>query len=155
MIEVSAGRVRFGRPAARSAVRRGAQCLDRARVPLAAGLDSGKTLAEKLADGDVEIGPAVRIGRFCEIHPGVRISESNLDDDIEVHRDAVIERSQIRDGAIVGPHAYLREAVIGSMSEIRSEPFHPTTIDGMVALGDEVTVYAGVHIERTSPSTRG
>jgi len=109
---------------------------------------SGKTLAEKLSDGDVEIGPAVRIGRFCEIHPGVRISESNLDDDIEVHRDAVIERSQIRDGAIVGPHAYLREAVIGSMTEIRSEPFHPTTIDGMVALGDEVTVYAGVHIER-------
>jgi NDP-sugar pyrophosphorylase family protein len=107
---------------------------------------SGKTLAEKLSDGDVEIGPAVRIGRFCEIHPGVRITESNLDDDIEVHRDAVIERSQIRDGAIIGPHAYVREAVIGSMTEIRSEPFHPTTIEGMVALGDEVTVYAGVHI---------
>jgi NDP-sugar pyrophosphorylase family protein len=107
---------------------------------------SGKTLAEKLSDGDVEIGPAVRIGRFCEIHPGVKIIESNLDDDIEIHRDAVVERSQIRDGAIVGPHAYLREAVIGSMTEIRSEPFHPTTIEGMVALGDEVTVYAGVHI---------
>src|SRR5215212_229363 len=107
---------------------------------------SGKTLAEKLSDGDVEIGPAVRIGRFCEIHPGVRITESNLDDDIEVHRDAVIERSQIRDGAIIGPHAYVREAVIGSMTEIRSEPFHPTTIEGMVALGDEVTDYAGVHI---------
>ena len=108
---------------------------------------SGKTLAEKIADGDVEIGPAVRIGRFCEIHPGVRITDSNLDDDVEVHRDAVIERSSIRDGAIVGAHAYLREAVIGSMTEIRSEPFHPTTIDGRVALGDEVVVYAGVHIE--------
>ena len=33
---------------------------------------SGKTLAEKIAEGSVEIGPAVRIGRFCEIHPGVR-----------------------------------------------------------------------------------
>ena len=32
---------------------------------------SGTTLAEKIADGRVEIGPAVRIGRFCEIHPGV------------------------------------------------------------------------------------
>ena len=87
-----------------------------------------------------------RIGRFCEIHPGVRITESNLDDDIEVHREATIERSQIRDGAIVGAHAHLSEAVIGSMSEIRSEPFHPTTIEGMVALGDEVTVYPGVHL---------
>jgi NDP-sugar pyrophosphorylase family protein len=108
---------------------------------------SGKTLAEKIGDGSVEIGPAVRIGRFCEIHPGVRITESNLDDDIEVHRDATIERSQIRDGAIVGAHATISEAVIGSMSEIRSEPFHPTTVERMVALGDEVTVYSGVHLE--------
>lgn len=107
---------------------------------------SGLTLAEKIAEGIVEIGPAVRIGRYCEIHPGVRIVESNLDDDIEVHRDAVIERSQIRDGAIIGPKARLCEVVVGSMSEIRSEPYHPTTIEGCVALGDEVTVYAGVHL---------
>jgi NDP-sugar pyrophosphorylase family protein len=107
---------------------------------------SGKTLAEKIADGSVEIGPAVRIGRFCEIHPGVRITGSNLDDDIEVHRDALIERSQIRDGAIIGPAAKISDAVIGSMTEVRSEPFHPTTIEGFVALGDEVTVYPGVHL---------
>jgi NDP-sugar pyrophosphorylase family protein len=107
---------------------------------------SGKTLAEKISDGSVEIGPAVRIGRFCEIHPGVRISGSNLDDDIEVQRDALIERSQIRDGAIIGPSARIVEAVIGSMTEVRSEPFHPTSIEGFVALGDEVTVYPGVHL---------
>jgi NDP-sugar pyrophosphorylase family protein len=107
---------------------------------------SGKTLHEKIVDGSVDIGPAVRIGRFCEIHPGVRISASNLDDDIEVHRDAIIERSQIRDGAIVGPGAHLSEVVVGSMTEIRSEPFHPTTIQRFVALGDEVTVYPGVHL---------
>jgi NDP-sugar pyrophosphorylase family protein len=107
---------------------------------------SGKSLAEKIGEGSVEIGPAVRIGRFCEIHPGVRITGSNLDDDIEVHRDAVIERSQIRDGAIIGPTAHISDAVIGSMTEVRSEPFHPTTIEGFVALGDEVTVYPGVHL---------
>jgi NDP-sugar pyrophosphorylase family protein len=94
----------------------------------------------------VHIGPAVRIGRFCEIHPGVRISESNLDDDIEVQRDATIERSQIRDGAVVGPSARISEAVVGSMTEIRSEPFNPTTIQRFVALGDEVVVYPGVHV---------
>ncbi|MGZ8635896.1 MAG: sugar phosphate nucleotidyltransferase [Actinomycetota bacterium] len=107
---------------------------------------SGKTLAEKIEEGLVEIGPAARIGRFCEIHPGVRIVESNLDDDIEVHRDASIERSQIRDGAIVGASAQISEAVVGSMTEIRSEPFHPTTIQRFVALGDEVIVYPGVHL---------
>jgi NDP-sugar pyrophosphorylase family protein len=108
---------------------------------------SGRTLAEKLADGLVTIGPAVRIGRFCEIHPGVTITESNLDDDIEVQRGATIHRSQIRDGAIVGAGARLSEVVAGSMCEIRSEPYNPTVIERFVALGDEVTVYAGVRLE--------
>ena len=107
---------------------------------------SGKTLAEKIAEGAVQIGPAVRIGRFCEIHPGVHISESNLDDDIEIQREAWIERSQIRDGALVGPSARLIEAVVGSMTEVRSEPFNPTSIERFVALGDEVVVYPGVHL---------
>ncbi len=107
---------------------------------------SGLTLAEKIATGAVKIGPAVRIGRFCEIHPGARISESNLDDDIEIYRDAVIERSQVRDGAIVGAAARLTDAVIGSMSEIRSEPYNQTIVEGYVALGDEVIVYPGVYL---------
>jgi NDP-sugar pyrophosphorylase family protein len=107
---------------------------------------SGKTLAEKLAEGLVTIGPAVRIGRFCEIHPGVQISESNLDDDVEVHRDAVIMRSQVRDGAIVGASAHVSEAVVGSMTEVRSEPYNRTTLERFVALGDEVVVYPGVHL---------
>jgi len=107
---------------------------------------SGKTLAEKIAEGLVTIGPAVRIGRFCEIHPGVTIRDSNLDDDVEIHRDALIERSQIRDGAIVGASARLCDVVAGSMSEIRSEPYNQTVIEGCVALGDEVTVYPGVHL---------
>ena len=92
------------------------------------------------------IGPAVRIGRFCEIGPGVVISESNLDDDVEVREGAYISRSQIRDGAIVGQGAQLRNAVIGSMTEIRSEHSSPTVIEDYVALGDEVVVYAGVRL---------
>jgi NDP-sugar pyrophosphorylase family protein len=95
----------------------------------------------------VTIGPAVRIGRFCEIHPGVTITESNLDDDIEVQRGASIHRSQIRDGAIIGAAARLSDVVAGSMCEIRSEPYNPTVIEGFVALGDEVTVYPGVRLE--------
>jgi NDP-sugar pyrophosphorylase family protein len=107
---------------------------------------SGTTLAEKLSEGLVTIGPSVRIGRFCEIHPGVTITESNLDDDIEVHRDATIRRTQIRDGAIVGAAAHLSEVVVGSMSEVRSEPYNQTVVERCVALGDEVVVYPGVHL---------
>jgi NDP-sugar pyrophosphorylase family protein len=108
---------------------------------------TGKTLSEKLAEGLVTIGPGVRIGRFCEIGPGVVISESNLDDDIEVREGAFISRSQIRDGAIIGRGARLRNAVVGSMTEIRSEHSSPTVIEDYVALGDEVIVYAGVRLQ--------
>lgn len=105
---------------------------------------SGTTLEEKIAAGTVTIGPAVRIGRFCEIQDGVTITESNLDDDVEIRQGAHVERSQIRDGAIVGAGAYLSEVVVGSMSEVRSDLDAPTRIERLVALGDEVTVYAGV-----------
>jgi NDP-sugar pyrophosphorylase family protein len=107
---------------------------------------TGKTLQEKLAEGLVTIGPAVRIGRYCEIGPGVVISEANLDDDVEVREGAYVSRSSIRDGAIVGPGATIRNSVIGSMSEVRSAPGDPTVLEDYVALGDEVVVYAGVRL---------
>ncbi|MEX0991665.1 MAG: NDP-sugar synthase [Actinomycetota bacterium] len=107
---------------------------------------TGTTLEEKIASGSVAIGPAVRIGRFCEIGPNVTITESNLDDDVEILDGATIVRSQIRDGTIIGAAARISEAVIGSMSEIRSERETPTVIEDDVALGDEVVVYPGVHL---------
>jgi NDP-sugar pyrophosphorylase family protein len=108
--------------------------------------ESGTTLEEKIADGSVTIGPAVRIGRFCEIGTGVTITESNLDDDVEVREGARVERSQIRDGAIIGAGAQLSEVVVGSMVELRSELDAVTRIERLVALGDEVTVHAGVRL---------
>jgi NDP-sugar pyrophosphorylase family protein len=108
--------------------------------------ESGKTLEEKLAEGLVTIGPATRIGRYCEIGPGVVITESNLDDDVDVRAGAYVSRSEVRDGAIIGSGARLRNAYIGSMTEIRSDPSKPTLLEDYVALGDEVTVYAGVRL---------
>lgn len=107
---------------------------------------SGKTLEEKIREGLVTIGPAVRIGKYCEIAPGAVITESNLDDDVEVRGAATISRSFIRDGAVIGDGATIRDSVIGSMSEVRSEPGSLTTIEGFVALGDEVVVAPGAHL---------
>jgi NDP-sugar pyrophosphorylase family protein len=108
--------------------------------------ETRKTLSEKLAEGLVTIGPAVRIGRYCEIGPGVVITESNLDDDVEVRSGAYVSRSQVRDGAIIGQRATIRSSVVGSMTEIRSEPNNPTVLENYVGLGDEVVVYAGVRL---------
>jgi NDP-sugar pyrophosphorylase family protein len=107
---------------------------------------TGKSLEEKMAEGLVTIGPAVRIGRFCEIGPGVVITESNLDDDVEVREGAYIARSSIRDGAIVGAGATVRNTFVGSMSEIRSHPDNPTVLEDFVALGDETILLPGVRL---------
>jgi NDP-sugar pyrophosphorylase family protein len=107
---------------------------------------TGKTLQEKLAEGLVTIGPAVRIGRYTEIGPGVVITESNIDDDVEVREGAYVARSQVRDGAIVGPGATVRDSVVGSMSEVQSAPGRATVIEDFVALGDEVVVFPGVRL---------
>jgi len=107
---------------------------------------TGTTLEEKIAKGQVQIGPAVRIGRYCEIGPDVTIRESNLDDDVEVMAGATVLRSQVRDGAIIGASARLSEVVVGSMSEVRSDAMHPTVIEDLVALGDEVVIYPGVRL---------
>jgi NDP-sugar pyrophosphorylase family protein len=107
---------------------------------------TGKSLQEKMAEGLVTIGPAVRIGRYTEIGPGVVITESNVDDDVEVREGASVARSQIRDGAIVGPGATVRNSVVGSMSEVQSEPGRATVIEDFVALGDEVVVFPGVRL---------
>lgn len=108
---------------------------------------TGTTLAEKIAAGTVGIGPGVRIGRYCEIGSGVEISDSNLDDDIQVGEGAQISRSQVRDGVIIGAGARISDSVIGSMCEVRSEAELRTVLADYVALGDEVTVYAGVRLE--------
>ncbi|HEV8682542.1 MAG TPA: NDP-sugar synthase [Actinomycetota bacterium] len=107
---------------------------------------SGKSLEEKMAEGLVTIGPHVRIGRYCEIEPGVVLTESNLDDDVQVQEGAYISRSSIRDGAIIGPGATIRNSVVGSMSEVRSSREVSTVIEEYVALGDEVVVYPGVKL---------
>jgi NDP-sugar pyrophosphorylase family protein len=107
---------------------------------------TGKSLQEKMAEGLVTIGPSVRIGRYTEIGPGVVISESNLDDDVEVREGAYIARSQVRDGAILGPGATVRNSVVGSMSEVQSAPGRATVIEDFVALGDEVVVFPGVRL---------
>lgn len=107
---------------------------------------SGKTLEEKLEDGSVEIGQNVRLGKYVEIEPGVRIVDSNIDDGVEIDEGAQVRRSAIRDGALIGAHAAVTDSYIGSMVEIRSSTTRRTVLEGYVGIGDEVVIQEGVHL---------
>jgi NDP-sugar pyrophosphorylase family protein len=107
---------------------------------------SGKTLEEKLEEGLVTIDSNVRLGKYVDIEPEVFLSDTNVDDGVEIGVGAKIVRSAVRDGAIVGPYAALTDSYLGSMAEIRSTPEKRTVIEGYVAVGDEVVVQEGVHL---------
>lgn len=105
---------------------------------------SGKSLEEKIEQGLVKIGDNVRLGRYVEVGPEVRIVDSNIDDGVEIDEGAQIRRSAVRDGAIIGPHAAVSDSYVGSMAEVRSSPERRTVLEGYVAVGDEVVIQAGV-----------
>lgn len=107
---------------------------------------SGKTLLRKLDEGLVEIGDNVRLGKYVEIAPGVRIADSSVDDGVDIGEDVEIRRSAVRDGAILSSGAVLRDCYIGSMVEVRSTPEAPTVLERYVAVGDEVVIQPGARI---------
>ncbi len=111
---------------------------------------TGTTLAEKIQEGRVKIGPNVRIGRYVLIEDGVTLEDCNVDDGVEIREGAVVVRSSVRDGAILGPYARIENSYVGSMAEIRSEKERPTWVAGHSALGDEVQLQAGVRLYAVS-----
>ncbi len=82
-------------------------------------------------DVDVTVGPdtvihpgvflegRTTVGARCELHAGVRIVDSTLEDDVLVNNHCVIQRSHIGGAARVGPFAHLREGtVVGAEAKI-------------------------------------
>jgi bifunctional UDP-N-acetylglucosamine pyrophosphorylase/glucosamine-1-phosphate N-acetyltransferase len=75
-------------------------------------------------DRDVTVGPdttirpgvrlerGTRVGSDCQIHSGVRITDSHLGDGVTILDHSVIIRATVERGATVGPFAHLRPEVI-------------------------------------------
>ncbi len=82
-------------------------------------------------DPDVDVGPdtvihpgvhlegRTRIGAACEIHAGVRIVDSTLDDRVTINNHCVLTGVQVAAGATIGPFAHLRpESVVGEGAKV-------------------------------------
>jgi bifunctional UDP-N-acetylglucosamine pyrophosphorylase/glucosamine-1-phosphate N-acetyltransferase len=69
---------------------------------------------------------STHVGAACEIHAGVRIVDSTLDDNVVIENHCVIERSHVSTGANIGPFAHLRpdchvgqDAKVGNFVELK------------------------------------
>lgn len=108
---------------------------------------SGKTLKERIEDGDVKIGECVRIGKYVQIYSGAELTHCNIDDECEIYEGARITRASVGEGSIVGPFAEVSDCVCGVMCNIQSSRSAPTVLAGYTAIGDEAILRAGVMLE--------
>jgi len=119
-------------------------------------------------DHDVEVGPDTvihpgvhleghtQIGAACEVHAGVRIVDSVLEDRVTVKNFCVIQESRLAAGVSVGPFAHLRpgteirpNARVGNFVELKktslgagSKANHLAYL-GDATIGEDVNVGAG------------
>jgi mannose-1-phosphate guanylyltransferase / phosphomannomutase len=107
---------------------------------------TGRTLAEKIRSGSVRLGPNVRIGAEVEIGPGVELSDVDIGDEVDLGEGCVLAGVACQDGSIIGPHARLSDTWLGSMATLESTATHPVVTGGYTAIGDEVTVGAGLRL---------
>jgi bifunctional UDP-N-acetylglucosamine pyrophosphorylase/glucosamine-1-phosphate N-acetyltransferase len=119
-------------------------------------------------DPDVTVGPdtvihpgvylegRTQIGTACEIHSGVRIVDSIVEDRAVIHNFTIVVGSRVGAGARVGPFAHIRpESVVGAEARVgnfvelkktvlgpRSKANHLTYL-GDATIGADVNVGAG------------
>ena len=112
--------------------------------------------ADTVIHPNVYLEGRTRIGAKCEIHAGVRIVDSTIEDAVVVDNYCVIRESHIRSGAQVGPFAHLRPqcdvgegAKIGNFTELKkttlgkgSKANHLSYL-GDATIGENVNVGAG------------
>ncbi|MEV8565867.1 NDP-sugar synthase [Streptomyces sp. NPDC051322] len=104
---------------------------------------TGTTLAQKIEEGSVVIGPGVRIGREVEIGPGVRLEHADIGDGADIRECATLTRSACGESAVVGSFAEISDSYIGSMAEIASDRYRPLRLEEYSAIGDGAALWPG------------
>jgi len=110
-----------------------------------------------LLEPGVRLEGAVQIGEGCRIGQGTVITDSLLEEHVEVRPYCVIERARIGQGAQVGPFARLREGTelsenvhIGNFVETKKAKLHRGVKAGHLAylgdteIGEDTNIGAGV-----------
>ncbi|WP_438292929.1 sugar phosphate nucleotidyltransferase [Streptomyces sp. HUAS TT7] len=105
---------------------------------------TGTTLARKLDEGTVVIGPGVRIGRDVEIGYGVRLEHADIGDGAEIREGATLVRSAVGESAVIGAYADVSDSYVGPMAEVHSDRGRPTRLENHAAIGDGAVLWPGL-----------
>ena len=96
---------------------------------------------------------ATSIGSRCEIHSGVRIVDSTLDDDVVIKNFCVISSARVAKGASVGPFAHIRpdsdigaDAHVGNFVELKKTTLGRGVKAGHLSYLGDATIGESVNI---------
>jgi bifunctional UDP-N-acetylglucosamine pyrophosphorylase/glucosamine-1-phosphate N-acetyltransferase len=112
--------------------------------------------ADTIVHPNVYLEGRTRIGSGCEIHAGVRIVDSTIDDGVVINNYCVIAESHVASGARLGPFAHIRPqsdvgegAHVGNFTELKkttlgkgSKANHLSYL-GDTTIGERVNIGAG------------
>jgi bifunctional UDP-N-acetylglucosamine pyrophosphorylase / glucosamine-1-phosphate N-acetyltransferase len=112
--------------------------------------------ADTVIHPNVYLEGRTRIGSGCEIHAGVRIVDSTIDDGVVINNYCVITESHVASGARIGPFAHIRPqsdigegAHVGNFTELKkttlgrgSKANHLSYL-GDTTIGQNVNIGAG------------
>ena len=108
----------------------------------------GRTLRQRMEQGNVTIGPNVFIGRGVVIGDGVVIRYSDVEKYNTIGGNAQLDHVYMSSYGQVGPHAELQECAFGLDCHIESSSKAPTHINGRSVLGPKIRVPRGTRLDR-------
>ncbi|PYC86940.1 hypothetical protein C7C46_05480 [Streptomyces tateyamensis] len=111
---------------------------------------TGTTLADKIEDGSVVIGPGVRIGRHVAVGSDVHLEYTDVGDGAELRAGARLSRSSCGDASVIGSYADISDTYVGPMVEIQSDRQNPVRLEGYTAIGDGVQLWPGSRLSGVS-----
>ena len=115
--------------------------------------------ADVIIGADTVIHPNVylegrtRIGSGCELHAGVRVIDSTIEDGVVVNNYCVISESHVRAGARIGPFAHIRPqsdvgegAHVGNFTELKKTTLGKGSKANHLSYLGDAAIGAGVNI---------
>jgi len=111
---------------------------------------TGTTLAQKIAEGSVVLGPGVRIGRHAEIGTDVHLRYTDIGDGVDVAEGARLDRTVVGDGAVIGPYARISDSYVGPMAQVQSDRRTPVRLEQHTAVGDGAYLWPGTRLSGVS-----
>ncbi|HJO03070.1 MAG TPA: bifunctional UDP-N-acetylglucosamine diphosphorylase/glucosamine-1-phosphate N-acetyltransferase GlmU [Acidobacteriota bacterium] len=131
-------------------------------------MEAGVTLRNPAAvsvDVDVHVGndtvlypgvtleAASAVGQRCTLYPNVRVTASQIGDDVVVYDGCVLEHAVVESGARVGPYARLRpgahiceRAKVGNFVEVKKTKLGPGSKAGHLAYLGDAEIGADVNV---------